>query len=195
VYVVAHFPNPRRGARSRRPVGVAMSHENVEIVRRAYEAWNAGDMDALREFYDPRAIIVPRFEGWPEGTEPSVGRDAVIWLYEYARQTWDADSMDPITLNDAGDSVVVRPCGVAQATGLTSTWSGRSSSLCVRARSSSWSNSGITQRLSKPWASWSNNGDQKQASTAWFSSRRTAARRDIAYSPTPSASSARRGSV
>jgi ketosteroid isomerase-like protein len=85
-----------------------MSQENVETVRCAYEAWNAGDMDALREFYDPRAIIVPRFEGWPEGTEPSVGRDAVIRLYEYARQTWDADSMEPISLDDAGDSVVVR---------------------------------------------------------------------------------------
>jgi ketosteroid isomerase-like protein len=85
-----------------------MSQENVEIVRAAYDAWNVGDMDVLREFYEPSAIIVPRFEGWPEGTEPSVGRDAVIQLYEYARQTWDADSMEPISLTDAGDSVVVR---------------------------------------------------------------------------------------
>jgi ketosteroid isomerase-like protein len=33
-----------------------MSRENVEIVRAAYEAWNAGDMGALRELYDPDAI-------------------------------------------------------------------------------------------------------------------------------------------
>ena len=32
-----------------------MSQENVEIVRRAYEAWNAADMEALREFYEPSA--------------------------------------------------------------------------------------------------------------------------------------------
>ena len=43
----------------------AMSQENVEIVRRGFEAWNAGDMDALRELYDP-GIIWRRPEGWPE---------------------------------------------------------------------------------------------------------------------------------
>ena len=35
----------------------AMSQENVEIVRAAFEAWNAGDMDALRELYDPDVIV------------------------------------------------------------------------------------------------------------------------------------------
>jgi ketosteroid isomerase-like protein len=30
-----------------------MSQENVEIVRAVFAAWNAGDMDALRELYDP----------------------------------------------------------------------------------------------------------------------------------------------
>ena len=80
----------------------------MDLVRRAYEAWNAGDMDALRESYELHAIVVPRFEGWPEGTEPSVGRDPVLRLYENARQTWDADTMEPISLHDAGDRVVVK---------------------------------------------------------------------------------------
>jgi ketosteroid isomerase-like protein len=35
-----------------------MSQENVELVRAAYAAWNAGDMGALCELYDPGAIIV-----------------------------------------------------------------------------------------------------------------------------------------
>jgi ketosteroid isomerase-like protein len=30
-----------------------MSQENVELVRAAYEAWNAGEMDALRDLLDP----------------------------------------------------------------------------------------------------------------------------------------------
>ena len=34
-----------------------MSEENVEIVRALFEAWNAGDMDAFRELYDPDAIM------------------------------------------------------------------------------------------------------------------------------------------
>ena len=36
-----------------------MSQENVEIVRAMFEAWNAGDMDAFREMYDPDAIMRP----------------------------------------------------------------------------------------------------------------------------------------
>ena len=34
-----------------------MSQENVEIVRRAHETWNAGDMIALSELYDPDAMM------------------------------------------------------------------------------------------------------------------------------------------
>jgi ketosteroid isomerase-like protein len=42
-----------------------MSQENVEVVRAAFIAWNAGDMEALRELYDPDAIS-RRFQAWPE---------------------------------------------------------------------------------------------------------------------------------
>ena len=34
-----------------------MSQENVEIVRKLIEAWNAGDMDAFRDLYDPEIIM------------------------------------------------------------------------------------------------------------------------------------------
>ena len=47
-----------------------MSQENVEIVKAAFEAWNAGDMDALRDLCDPHVIVRPA-EG-PEGLEPTV---------------------------------------------------------------------------------------------------------------------------
>jgi ketosteroid isomerase-like protein len=36
-----------------------MSRENVEIVRAAFEAWNAGDMDAVREWHDPEEFVRP----------------------------------------------------------------------------------------------------------------------------------------
>jgi ketosteroid isomerase-like protein len=53
-----------------------MSQENVEVMRAAYEAWNAGDMDALRDMHDP--TVIARFpEGWPE-SGPFVGREAVM---------------------------------------------------------------------------------------------------------------------
>jgi ketosteroid isomerase-like protein len=34
-----------------------MSQENVEIVRAVLEAWNAGDMDGIRDACDPEIIM------------------------------------------------------------------------------------------------------------------------------------------
>jgi uncharacterized protein len=84
-----------------------MSRENVEAVRRIYEAWNAGDMDAFRELCDPDIIVrVP--EGWPE-PGPFIGREAVMREWHQLRDTWDADVIEPISdFIEAADHVVVR---------------------------------------------------------------------------------------
>ena len=83
-----------------------MSQENVELIKAALEAWNAGDMDAIRETLDPD-VVVRLPEGWPE-PGPFVGREAVMRQWERNRETWDADTLEPITIIDAGDRVVVR---------------------------------------------------------------------------------------
>src|SRR3954454_8844273 len=84
-----------------------MSQENVEIVRAVYEAWNAGDMDAFRDLYDPDVIMRPP-EGWPE-PGPFVGREAVMREWEHVRDAWHADVVEPISdFVDAGDRVAVR---------------------------------------------------------------------------------------
>jgi ketosteroid isomerase-like protein len=83
-----------------------MSQENVEIVRRGFEDWNTGAMDAIRELYDP-SIIWRAPEGWPE-PGPYVGREAVMRQLEQLRETWDADSFELISLTDVGDRVAVR---------------------------------------------------------------------------------------
>jgi ketosteroid isomerase-like protein len=84
-----------------------MSQENVEIVRQSYEAWNARAMGALRECYDPDAVIVLG-EGRPEEAEAIVGIDALMLLYARVRKAWDTDEMEPVDFTDAGDRVVVR---------------------------------------------------------------------------------------
>src|SRR6185436_6042089 len=85
----------------------AMSQENVEIVRASFEAWNTGDMDALRELYALDAVLQPA-EGWHE-PRPYVGRDAVMQLVARVRETWDSyDAAEPISFVDAGDRVVMR---------------------------------------------------------------------------------------
>jgi ketosteroid isomerase-like protein len=84
-----------------------MSQENVEVVRASFEAWNAGDMDAFRELYDPDVIGRPP-QGWPE-PGPDVGREAVMRKFEQLRETWDADALEAISdFIDAADRIVVR---------------------------------------------------------------------------------------
>jgi uncharacterized protein len=84
-----------------------MSQENVEIVRAGFEAWNAGDMDTVREGHDPD-VIMRAPQGWPE-PGPFVGRDAVMRQWEQMRETWAADNLGVIgDFIDADDRVVVR---------------------------------------------------------------------------------------
>jgi hypothetical protein len=51
-----------------------VSQQNVEVQRSIIVAFNAGDMEAVREMLDPDVAIGRELEGWPE-TGPFVGRD------------------------------------------------------------------------------------------------------------------------
>ena len=109
-----------------------MSQENIEVVRRSFEAWNAGDMDGFRELYDPDAVM-RMAEDWPE---PYVGREAIMREFEQLRQTWDSDAAEPIgDFIDVGDRVVVRHIwrgagqGPEAAVELTAVWTVRDGSI------------------------------------------------------------------
>ena len=104
-----------------------MSQENVDVVRAAYEAWNAGDMDAWADFLAPDVISRPP-EGWPE-PGPFVGREAFVRWCEQLRETWDADALEPIgDFIDIGDRVAVRQiwrgAGSGPEANLEMTWVG-----------------------------------------------------------------------
>jgi ketosteroid isomerase-like protein len=84
-----------------------MSQENVQVLVAYFAAWNAGDMDALRELHDP-SVIMHAPKGWPE-PGPEVGRDAVMRQFERLRSAWDADWAETIKdFIDAGDRALVR---------------------------------------------------------------------------------------
>ena len=84
-----------------------MSQENVAVVRTFFEAWNARDMDAIRALYDSDAVVRPP-EGWPE-PGPFVGREEVMRQFQQMRDTWVADTGEPLSdFIDAADRVVVR---------------------------------------------------------------------------------------
>ena len=84
-----------------------MSQQNVEVVQAAYRAWNAGDMEAVRELVDPD-VIMRMPEGWPE-PGPVVGREAYIRAFEQWRDTFDAYVTELIgDVIETADRVVVR---------------------------------------------------------------------------------------
>src|SRR5919197_4320415 len=96
-----------------------MSQENVEIVRRAYEAWNGGDPEAARE------LLSPEIEWHLPSNFPDRGtwrgRDAVVSGLASFLGSWDELRADVRELIDAGDRLVafVRFQGRATITGLS----------------------------------------------------------------------------
>jgi ketosteroid isomerase-like protein len=84
-----------------------MSQENVEVVEAINEAWNSGDMDALRDLYDPD-VVMRMAEGWPE-PGPYVGRDAVIGQFRRMREALEGDTVELLgDFVEAANRVVVR---------------------------------------------------------------------------------------
>ena len=81
-----------------------MSQENVEIARSFYVAFNAGDMEAVREMLDPDVAVGRELEGWPE-TGPFVGRDAVMRQWERTREPFgDTFTLEPVSIIDAPET-------------------------------------------------------------------------------------------
>jgi ketosteroid isomerase-like protein len=83
-----------------------MSSENVEIVRRAMEAWDHRDMDAVFALYDP-AIV------WDNSSLPAPnagtyhGHDGVRQFFREWLDAFETQRIHLETFIDAGDRVVV----------------------------------------------------------------------------------------
>jgi ketosteroid isomerase-like protein len=95
-----------------------MSSANVEIVRRAFEAWNGGDPEAALDLLDPDVEwrLPPNFpdeQAWH-------GRDAVVHGLSGVAGSFEDFRIEVQELIDAGDRVValVRFHGRAAITGL-----------------------------------------------------------------------------
>jgi ketosteroid isomerase-like protein len=85
-----------------------MSHENVELVRGSWEAWERGDMEAIFGFYDPEIVWDVTHYDLPGVSGVYHGHDGVrqfmrAWLAPF--ETYYAHAEEFI---DAGESVVVR---------------------------------------------------------------------------------------
>jgi steroid delta-isomerase-like uncharacterized protein len=93
-----------------------MSQENVEIVRRSFDAWNDGDVDAIRRFYAEDVVVKTGItEGTTfEGDDP-IGR----WAAEM-RETWAECHYEVERVFEADDEVVsfYRWIGVGRESGV-----------------------------------------------------------------------------
>jgi ketosteroid isomerase-like protein len=91
-----------------RDTACAMSEENVELVRWAYEAWNRRDFDRILEFAD-REIDWTFAQGMarvPGADDVYHGHEGVRRFWETFIEPWDQITIEVEELRDSGDCVV-----------------------------------------------------------------------------------------
>jgi ketosteroid isomerase-like protein len=96
-----------------------MSEENVEIARRSFDAWNEGDVDALRRLYTEDVVVqtgMTEFGRTFEGDDP-IGRSVAELQETWAEVHWDYERI----FEGEADDVVVsfyRAIGVGRESGV-----------------------------------------------------------------------------
>ena len=78
-----------------------MSGENVEIVKRAFEAYARGDLREATANYDDDVVFNPAEEA------PLQGRDAVLSYIQRWEEPWDDYELKAEEFLDAGECVIV----------------------------------------------------------------------------------------
>jgi ketosteroid isomerase-like protein len=80
--------------------------ENVELVRRSFEAMRAWDVDALLRLYDPDVEFLP-LTGTRVESGGYRGHEGVRGYFAEARDLWDVLEPEGQEYRDLGDCVVV----------------------------------------------------------------------------------------
>jgi ketosteroid isomerase-like protein len=95
-----------------------MSDENVEIVRRIFDAWSTGDFGAGLADLDPDVLFVVR-RPFPEAGE-TVGPDGIRDYMARFLDNWETYAVKAGDLRAAGDTVVADAVqhGMGKASGI-----------------------------------------------------------------------------
>jgi ketosteroid isomerase-like protein len=80
--------------------------ENVDLVRRSFEAMSSWDVDALLRLYDPEVEFLP-LTGTRVESGGYRGHEGVRAYFAEARELWDLLEPQGHKFNDFGDRVVV----------------------------------------------------------------------------------------
>jgi ketosteroid isomerase-like protein len=100
-----------------------MSQENVEVVRRGYDAFNRGDIEGVIETVGSEV----RWDMSERVLNPAVyeGHDGIRRFVEETDEVWEDFRLEPLEFIDAGDKVVVSQLIRGSGKGRASTWSCR----------------------------------------------------------------------
>jgi ketosteroid isomerase-like protein len=82
-----------------------MSEENVNTVRRAYEAYGRRDIDELQELTDDECVVYTVVEGRAE-PQPFRGHDGIREWIENENAVWESVRLDELEIRDLGDGRV-----------------------------------------------------------------------------------------
>jgi ketosteroid isomerase-like protein len=82
-----------------------MPEENVELVRRSFEAWNRNDWEALKQLYDADVEAVAP-TGWPE-TGVIRGYDEVRIQFERNKDSWEEEHVEIDEIREVSPELVL----------------------------------------------------------------------------------------
>ena len=96
-----------------------MSQENVEAVRRAFEAAAEGDVGVWFQSADPDIRVYPR-PAEPDAADEYRGFDGLMDYLTNWYSQWDEYEVEPVEFTDAGEHVLVqvREHGRVERTGV-----------------------------------------------------------------------------
>jgi ketosteroid isomerase-like protein len=89
-----------------------VEQQNVELVQRAYDLWNAGEMEAAKVLFAPH-LVMSTPPDWPDAITSSNRDEAFARLVEN-RSLFKSDRLVPERWIEASDRVIVPTqwCGV-----------------------------------------------------------------------------------
>jgi ketosteroid isomerase-like protein len=96
-----------------------MSEENVQVMRRLFDAYTEGDVSAWFQAADPDIRVHPR-PAEPDAADEYRGLDGLMdYLVNWLGQ-WDVYDAEPLEIIDAGEHVLVvaRERGRVESTGI-----------------------------------------------------------------------------
>jgi ketosteroid isomerase-like protein len=82
-----------------------VSQAGVDTLRRFYELWNSGDVDALTELFDVDAEVRPALSAFLASTVYR-GRHGIAAWYAETNEPWSDLCVEPTRFLDAGERVL-----------------------------------------------------------------------------------------